>query len=52
MQEFLFVALDSVGFFCFNANCGAVTYCDVERISDFFQVSGGLSICSEHLGDA
>lgn len=52
MQGFLFVALDSVGFYCFNANCGAVIYCDVERISDIFQVSGGLSTCSEPLGDA
>lgn len=48
MQEFLFVALDPVD--C-NAICGDETYYDVEGISDFFQVSGGLSTCSENFGD-
>lgn len=43
--------LDPVGFYCFNASCGAITYYDVERISDFLKVSGGLSTCSEHFGD-
>lgn len=52
MQEFLFVALGPVGFYCFNASSGAETCYDVERISDFFQVSGGLSSCSENFGDA